>query len=50
MLNNKKAASTFPLNAIDTKNDHIFLCLDFGLEAIIFAVFLNRVIDTLQNI
>ena len=45
MLNNKKAASTFPLNAFVIKNDLIFLCVCFGLEASIAAVFLKSVID-----
>ena len=50
MLNTKKAAPTFPLNALVIKNDLIFLCAYFGLEAIIVAVFLKRVIDIHKNI
>ena len=50
MLDNKKAASTFSLNAFVIKNDFIFVCVYFGLEAIIVAVFLKRVIDIHQNI
>ena len=32
------------------KNDIIFVCVYFGLEAIIVAVFLRRAIDIHQNI
>ena len=44
-LSNEKAASTFPLNAFVIKNDLIFLCVYFGLEAIIDAASLKRIID-----
>ena len=47
-LNNNKAALTFPLNTFVLKNDLIFLCVYFGLEAIVVAVFLYRAIA--QNI
>ena len=50
MLNNKKAASTFQSNAFVIKDDLNFLFVYLGLEAIIAAVFLNRVIDMHQNI
>ena len=39
----KQTASTFLLNAFVIKNDLVFLCDYFGLEAIIVAVFLKRV-------
>ena len=35
----KKAVPAFPLNTFVIKNDLIFLCVYFGLQAIIVAVF-----------
>ena len=45
-----KNSINLPLNAFVIKNDLIFLCVCFGLEAIIVAVFLRRAIDIHQNI